>query len=101
MSASARRRIALAQKKRWAAAREQKAEAEKPPEKKRKFSMAGLKAIQEGSRKRWAKFRKEQKVAVKKMAVVAGKKTAPKKDRKAAVNTKTTPVLAAAAPATV
>ena len=45
MSAAARRRIGLAQKRRWAAARQEKAEPEKSAGRERKFSMAGLKAI--------------------------------------------------------
>src|SRR5690349_15013331 len=41
MSASARRRIALAQKRRWAAFHKENAEPADPPRKKRKMSAAG------------------------------------------------------------
>lgn len=55
MSASARKRIALAQKRRWAAFHKQTAEPAKP---KRRMSAAGRKAIGEATRKRWAAYRK-------------------------------------------
>jgi len=55
MSASARRRIAMAQKKRWAAFKKAKTSQAKP---KRKLSAAGRKAIIEAVRKRWAAVRK-------------------------------------------
>ena len=55
MSTSARRRIAIAQKKRWAAFKKAKATPVKP---KRKLSAAGRKAIIEAVRKRWAAVRK-------------------------------------------
>jgi hypothetical protein len=63
MSASARRRIAAAQKKRWAEVRK---EAEvgmttktksAPLRKKRRLSAAGRKAIIEATKKRWAAVR--------------------------------------------
>lgn len=56
MSAAARRRISLAQKKRWAA---QKAAAVKP--RKRTISAAGKARIAAAARRRWAAFRKTQK----------------------------------------
>ena len=84
MSATARKRIGEATRKRWAALRNQKAKvgqaAEKP---KRKMSAAGKARIIAATKKRWAAFHKAQKAA-------------PKKARKAAVKA---PV-AAAAPAT-
>jgi hypothetical protein len=55
MSAAARKRIAAAQRARWAAVKKAKAEPEKP---KRKLSAAGRKAIIEATRKRWAAVRK-------------------------------------------
>ena len=62
MSATGRRHIAAAQRKRWAAVRKGKSRAKsaaKPAApKKRKLSAAGRKAIIEATRKRWAAFRK-------------------------------------------
>lgn len=55
MSRAARQRIAMAQKKRWAAVREAKAEPKKP---KRKLSAAGRRAIIAATKKRWAAVRK-------------------------------------------
>ena len=55
MSASARRRIAMAQRKRWAAIKKAQATPSKP---KRKLSAAGRKSIVEALRKRWAAVRK-------------------------------------------
>ena len=56
MSASGRRRIAAAQRKRWAVLKQAKAGEEKPKEK-RKLSAAGRKAIIEATKKRWAAIR--------------------------------------------
>jgi len=53
MSAAGRRRIALAQKKRWAAYK--KAKTGQP--KKRTMSAAGRRRIAEATKKRWAEFR--------------------------------------------
>ena len=61
-SASVRRRMALAQRKRWAAAKE--AEQKKPA--KRKMSAAARKRIADATRKRWAAFRKAKAAAAKK-----------------------------------
>jgi hypothetical protein len=60
MSASARRRIALAQKKRWAAYHEQQAEPVKPASKrkKRKMSAEGKARIAAATKARWAAYRK-------------------------------------------
>ena len=55
MSAAARRRISLAQKKRWAA---QKAAA--PQARKRVMSAAGKARIAAAAKKRWAAFHKSQ-----------------------------------------
>jgi hypothetical protein len=88
MSAVARRRIGLAQKKRWAA-RAERTEVPKSPEKpKRKISAAGKKRIAEATRKRWAAYRraKAQKVSAKPTVVkkaAAKKATAKPKARKA------------------
>ena len=59
MSAAARKRIALAQKKRWAAF---KAKNEKvvEPQAKRKISAEGRARIVAATKKRWAAFRKAQ-----------------------------------------
>src|SRR5713226_7758020 len=56
MSAAGRRRIALAQKKRWAAFK--KGKTGKPG--KRTMSAAGRKRIAKASRKRWAEFRAQK-----------------------------------------
>lgn len=67
MSASARRRIAEAQKKRWAAFNKSKAVAvpkkvagKAATPRRRKLSAAGRKAIAEAARKRWAEFREKK-----------------------------------------
>jgi hypothetical protein len=57
MSASARKRIALAQKKRWAT---YKAEHGAPVKAKRVLSAAGRARIIAATKKRWAAFRKAQ-----------------------------------------
>ena len=62
MSAAGRRRIALAQKKRWAAYK--KAKTGKPG--KRHMSAAGRRRIAEATRKRWAEFRAKKAAAEKK-----------------------------------
>ena len=82
MSAAGRKRIAEAQRKRWAAAKgasESAAPATKP---KRKLSAAGRAAIVAALKKRWALKR----AASEKPQAVAAKKAAPKKmgNRKAA-----------------
>jgi hypothetical protein len=61
MSSAGRARIAAAQRARWAAQRQQQAEATQP--KKRKLSAAGLKAIREATQKRWAAYRKAHAAA--------------------------------------
>ncbi len=66
LSASARKRIAEAQRKRWAAIKG-KSEPAKP---KRKLSAAGRRAIIEATKKRWAAFHK----AKAKKAVAKGPK---------------------------
>ena len=58
MSKSARRKIAAAQKKRWAALNEAKAFPAKP---KRTMSAAARKRIGDAARKRWALVRAKQK----------------------------------------
>jgi hypothetical protein len=79
MSASARARIAAAQRARWQAYKKAKAEpapAEKP--KKRKLSAAGRRAIQLATKKRWAEFHKARKpVAKAKAKPRAAAKKAP------------------------
>jgi len=65
LSASARRRISLAQKKRWAKARNGSqpavAIASAPAKRTRKISAAGKKRIAAAARARWAKFRAAKK----------------------------------------
>jgi hypothetical protein len=67
LSADARRRISLAQKKRWAKARNgSKPVAAKPiapVKRRRKISAAGRKRIAAATRARWAKFRAAKKEA--------------------------------------
>jgi hypothetical protein len=60
LSASARKRISLAQKKRWAAARK---ESKPPAPAKRTMSASARKKIAAAQRKRWAKVRAGQKKA--------------------------------------
>jgi len=99
MSAAARRRIALAQKKRWAAYKAAKGTPAKPKPQKRMLSAAGRARIVAATKKRWAAYRKAQQAA--KAAPV--KKAARKKAVKKAPRTKTTQEPAqqvAAAPAT-
>ena len=55
MSVAARRRIAAAQRKRWAAVRQAKAQPAKP---KRKLSAAARRRMGDATRKRWAAVRK-------------------------------------------
>jgi len=83
MSASARHRIALAQKKRWAA---YKAEQGKPAgaktaahkKLKRVISAEGRARIIAATKKRWAAFRKAQAASAKPTAKKAAKSTAKK-----------------------
>jgi len=60
MSAAGRKRIAAAQRKRWAA---QKTAGPAAPAKKRHMSAAGRKRIAEAARKRWAALRAEKAAA--------------------------------------
>jgi hypothetical protein len=94
MSATARKRIALAQKKRWAAfkAKSQKAE---EPQPKRELSAAGRARIIAATKKRWATFRKAQNAAAKQPAPKQAVKKAPGAKAAAAV----APPAAVAAPA--
>ena len=90
MGAAARRRIAAAQKARWAKIRGEAEPASspgapKPTKQKRKLSAAGRKAISEATKRRWALKRaeaqKSQSTVAKK---AAAKKTADKRPRKKA-----------------
>jgi hypothetical protein len=69
LSASARKRISLAQKRRWAKARNgskpvtAKPTASVPVKRTRKISAAGRKRIAAATRARWAKFRAAKKKA--------------------------------------
>jgi hypothetical protein len=61
MSAAARRRIAMAQKKRWAAYKAaQGTKAAAPKQKKRAISAEGRARIVAATKKRWAAFRKQE-----------------------------------------
>ena len=89
MSAAGRRRIAAAQKARWAKIRGEAEPASssaalKPTKQKRKLSAAGRKAISEATKRRWALKRaeaqKSQSTVTKKSAA---KKTAGKKPQRA------------------
>ncbi len=70
LSPAARRRIAAAQRKRWAVIKGKSA----PAKPKRKLSAAGRRAIIEATKKRWAAFHKSK---AKKAESKASKKTAP------------------------
>ena len=59
LSASARKRISLAQKKRWAQAKSQATTVKRT----RKISAAGKKRIAAAARARWAKFRTAKRKA--------------------------------------
>jgi hypothetical protein len=76
MNTAARKRIALAQKKRWAEFHKTKGAA---PAKKRMMSAEGRERIAEATRKRWAEFR-----AAKESAAKTGKKTGARGAKKAA-----------------
>ena len=66
ISVAARKRIAVAQKKRWAEYRNQKAAAVKEAKApRRKMSAAGRKRIAAATRKRWAEWRKNKAAAKK------------------------------------
>jgi len=67
LSAAARRLIAAAQRKRWAALKKGQA-SKAAPVKRRKLSAAGKKRIAEATRKRWAKFRATKAAAAKRAA---------------------------------
>jgi hypothetical protein len=79
LSAAARRRMAVAQRKRWAEFK--KAQEAPAPVKKRRLSAAGRKRIIEATKKRWAEIRAKQAAAketARKPAVMkrAGKRSA-------------------------
>jgi hypothetical protein len=74
LSAAARRRIARAQRKRWA----EYHKAQEAPAKKRNMSPAARERIAEATRKRWAEFR-AKKAAAEKAAAKPAKKAAAKK----------------------
>jgi hypothetical protein len=79
LSSAARKRIARAQRKRWAKYHE----AQEAPVKKRNMSPAARERIAQATRKRWAEFRAKKaaalKPAAKKVKKVAAKKPAVKK----------------------
>ena len=113
VSVAARRKMALAQKARWAKIKGVSEPAPaKAPKAKRKISKAGMARIIAAKKERWARVRAakaqqekaarkvaRQKVAVKKAAVKAPRAKAAKKStpvKKAAVSKKTAPVAAQA-----
>jgi len=63
LSAAARKRISLAQKKRWASSRKEVTPATAPAPTKRTMSAAARKKIAAAQKKRWAKVRSGQKKA--------------------------------------
>ncbi len=84
MSAAARKRIAEAQKKRWAAfhgesSAQKGPKAAEAPARKRKMSAAGRARIAEAARKRWAEFRKTSAKAKPVQNAKTAKKSARKK----------------------
>ena len=102
-SASARRKMALAQKKRWAAIKgtseqPEPATSEAPKAKRRKMSASARKAIGEATRQRWALKRASEASASKasKKTVVKAKRKAPANRVKKAVK-KSAPAVASAA----
>jgi hypothetical protein len=70
MNAAARKRIALAQRKRWAEFHKTKG----TPAKKRMMSAEGRERIAEATRKRWAEFRAAKAASAGKTAKKAGKR---------------------------
>ena len=71
MNAAARKRIALAQRKRWAEFHKTQA----APAKKRKMSAEGRERIAEATRKRWAEFRAAKAAAAGKSGKKAGSRS--------------------------
>jgi len=79
MSATARRRIAAAQRKRWAEIKKAEATPKPAPaRKKRRISAAGRKRIIAATKKRWAEYNAKKAAAAKKSAKTVGKKASPK-----------------------
>ncbi|MGA2268134.1 MAG: hypothetical protein ABSH44_06645 [Bryobacteraceae bacterium] len=76
ISAAGRRRIAAAQRKRWAA--QKSAKQALAPAKKRKMSAAGRKHIAAATRKRWAAYR-AQKAAARRAATEPANKVAARR----------------------
>ena len=74
LSAAARERIAEAQRKRWAAARQgsKPSSAKKPAAAQRRMSAAARKRIADAARKRWAAFRANKATAAAPKAKTAG-----------------------------
>jgi hypothetical protein len=66
MSAAGRRRIAAAQRKRWAALKQGSVAKAAPAKKKRKISAAGMKRIVAATKKRWAAYHAKKRAAGKK-----------------------------------
>jgi hypothetical protein len=93
VSAAARRKMALAQKARWAKVRgESEPAPEKAPKAKRKMSKEGLARIVAATKKRWAAMRaakaQQEKAAAKKAATrKTAKKTVAKRPQKVAAAT--------------
>jgi len=110
MSGAGRKRVAAAQRKRWAEFHRQKAAAAKgagkpaaaakAPRPRRKLSAAGRRRIVEATRKRWAEFHRKKAEAVRaKGPAVKGKvakKTAAKGKKKVVVTAATQPAAGSA-----
>ena len=71
MSAAARKRIAAAQRKRWAELKKSQAQAKAAAPKKRKLSAAARKKMGDAARKRWAAQRKATGKKTKAVATAA------------------------------
>ena len=99
-SAAARKRMAEAQKARWAAIKgtseQPEAVTQEPTKAKRKMSAAGRKAIGDATRKRWAMKKAAEKAASKKATAKKAVKSAPVKATKKATAEKTTPAVSQA-----
>jgi hypothetical protein len=98
MGAGARKRIAAAQRKRWAnLKKEQEAPAEEAP-KKRRISAEGMKRIIAATKKRWAAVRAKKATPAKKAAKPVARKAAKKSAMKKGMPKQTgSPAVTAAA----
>jgi len=94
MSAAGRRAVAEAQRKRWAAAKQQAAPpAPEPAKPKRKLSKAGKAAIIAATKKRWAAIRAAKEAAKAQVAPVIAKNMAVKKTARKKATKKMAPIV--------